>query len=144
MIPVERERRAGDVIEAGLSGEKTWNVANEHLASRHGSGLVDVLATPALVAFCEETARALVDPRLPDGRTTVGTSIELRHLAPTPPGMQITVLAKLREVDGRRLRFDVEVRDEVEPIGRGTHERFIVDLDRFQRRIAEKSDSGGH
>ena len=129
------------MIEAGLSGERTWIVADEHLASRYGSGQVDVLATPALIAFCEETARTLVDPRLPDGRTTVGTSIELQHLAASPPGMRITVVARLSEVDGRRLRFDIEARDDVEPIGRGAHERFIVDLDRFERRIAEKTAS---
>ena len=129
------------MIEPGRTHERTWIVGEDHLASRYGSGLVDVLATPVLVAFCEETARQAVEPCLPEGRKTVGTSIDLTHTAPTPAGMRVTVVARLTEVSGRRLRFEVEAHDEVEPIGHGRHDRFIIDADRFEARIAEKASS---
>jgi len=122
----------------GLSNETTRLVEERHLASAWGSGLAPVLATPALVAFCEECARLAVDPLLPAGQQTVGTRIDIRHLAATPPGMQVTVRAELVEVDGRRLRFRVEAWDAVEKIGEAEHERFIIDAARFQQRVAEK------
>ena len=116
----------------------TWTVAREHLASAFGSGLVDVLATPVLVGFCEEAARTLVDSALDAGQKTVGTRISLDHLAATPLGMAVTVTATLVEVDRRKLRFEIEVRDAVELVGRATHERFVIDAARFEERIAEK------
>jgi len=129
------------LIEPGLTNERTWTITEDHLASRYGSGLVDVLATPVLVAFCEETARGAVDPLLPEGETSVGTAIDLTHTAPTPPGLLVTVTARLTAVDGRRLTFEVEARDGVEPIGRARHERAIVERERFERRVAEKADA---
>ena len=127
------------MIEIGTTNEMTWTVGREHLASAFGSGLVDVLATPVLVGFCEECARTMVDPHLPSGQKTVGTSIRLDHLAATPPGMRVTVTAKLAEIDRRRLRFEIEAQDEVELVGRATHERFIIDSDRFEQRLREKT-----
>jgi len=126
------------MIEPGLTNEKSWLIDERHLASAFGSGLVDVLATPVLVGFCEETARSAVDPRLAEGQKTVGTSIALRHTAATPPGMRVTVRAVLVEVNGRRLRFRIEAHDETEPIGEAEHERYIIDAERFERRVAEK------
>ena len=127
------------MLEAGLKNEKTWLVAKEHLASAFGSGLVDVLATPVLVGLCEECSRAAVDPLLGEGEKTVGSSISLRHLAATPPGMHVTVKSELVEVEGRRLRFKIEAFDEVERIAEADHERFVIDVERFDRRIAEKA-----
>jgi len=127
------------MIEIGTTNERTWTVAPEHLASAFGSGLVDVLATPVLVGFCEECARTMVDPHLPPGRKTVGTSVSLEHLAATPLGMRVTVTATLVEIHERGLRFEIDARDEVEPVGRATHERFIIDADRFEERIREKA-----
>lgn len=127
------------MIEVGTTNEMTWTVEREHLASAFGSGLVEVLATPVLVGFCEECARTMVDRLLPPGRKTVGTSIRLDHLAATPLGMRVTVTATLVEIDRRRLRFEIEARDEVEPVGRATHERFVIDSDRFEQRIREKT-----
>jgi fluoroacetyl-CoA thioesterase len=124
--------------EVGASHTLSWTVEAKHLARELGSGLADVLATPALVAFCEETARTLIDPALPDGQTTVGTMIELTHTAPTPPGMQVRVTARLASVDGRRLRFDLEASDEVEPIGTGAHVRYVVEESAFGERAARK------
>jgi len=131
------------MIEPGLSSEKTWVVRPEHLASRYGSGLVDVLATPVLVGFCEECCRRTVEPLLGKGEKTVGTSISLRHLAATPAGMRVSVRASLEGVDRRRLSFRVEAWDEVEKVAEAEHERFIIDSDRFLRRIAEKAGTVG-
>jgi len=126
------------MIEPGLTNERTWLIDEKHLASAFGSGLVDVLATPVLVGFCEQTARTAVDPLLGEGQKTVGTSITLRHTAATPLGMKVTVRATLVEVEQRHLRFEIEVRDEQEQIAKAQHERFIIDTERFERRIAEK------
>jgi len=126
------------MIEVGMTHQKAWVVADEHLASRYGSGLVDALATPVLVGLCEECARMMVEPHLAQGQKTVGTAIQLDHLAATPPGLRVIVTAKLVEIDRTRLRFDVEARDEIEPIARASHERFIIDTARFERRIQEK------
>jgi predicted thioesterase len=118
--------------------KRSYIVEDEHLASRFGSGLVDVLSTPALVGFCEETARLSVDAALRPGEQTVGASIALQHLAPTPPGWEVTVRAELTEVNGRRLRFVVEASDEAELIARGEHVRVIVNGARFTRRVRDK------
>jgi len=127
------------MIEIGTTDERTWTVGHEHLASAFGSGLVNVLATPVLVGFCEETARRMVEPHLPPGQKTVGTSIRLDHLAATPPGMRVTLRATLVEIDRRRLRFEIEARDELELVARATHERYVIDADRFERRMREKA-----
>jgi len=127
------------VIKPGLINEKTWLVKKEHLASAFGSGLVDVLATPVLVGFCEECARLMAEPLLKEGQKTVGMSINLHHLAATPPGMHVTVKAELVKVDKRRLSFRIVVWDEQERVGEAEHERFIIDADRFEQRIKEKA-----
>jgi predicted thioesterase len=80
-----------------------------------------------------------VDPLLPEGQRTVGTAIQLRHLAATPVGMEVTIHSELVKVDGRRLRYRVQARDEIELIADAEHERFIVDAERFEKRIAEKA-----
>jgi len=96
-----------------------------------------------LLAFCEETARSTVDLRLPEGQATVGTYLEFRHTAATPPGVRVTVTARLIDVDGRRLRFKLSASDSIEEIGRGTHERFIVELDRFLAKVSRKAELDG-
>jgi predicted thioesterase len=124
-------------IEPGLTNEMVWRVEDRHLASAWGSGLADVLATPALVAFCEGCARRAVDSLLPPGQQTVGTSINLRHLAATPPRMQVTVRSELVDVDGRRLRFKIEARDAFDLVGEAEHERYVIDVKRFEKRLAD-------
>ncbi len=126
-------------ITPGLTNEMVYLVEERHLACTWGSGLAAVLATPALVAFCEACSRLAVGPLLPEGQQTVGVWISVRHLAAPPPGMRVTVQAELIEVEGRRLRFSVEAWDEVERVGEAEHERFIVDVARFERRIQEKA-----
>ena len=126
------------MVDVGTKRTQTWVVGKEHLASAFGSGLVDVLATPVLVGFCEECARGLVDPTLPIGQKTVGTSISLEHLAATPAGMKVTVTAELVAIDRRRLSFRIEARDEVERIGQATHDRFVIDEARFAAAVEAK------
>jgi predicted thioesterase len=129
------------MVEVGTRRSQTWLVGKEHLASAFGSGLVDVLATPVLVGFCEDCARTMVDPQLPAGQKTVGTSVSLEHVAATPLGMRVTVTAELLDIDRRRLSFRIEAHDEVELVGRGTHERFIIDEARFLTAIDAKREA---
>ncbi len=129
------------MVDVGTKRSQSWIVTREHLASAFGSGLVDVLATPVLVGFCEECARQMIDPGLPTGQKTVGTVISLEHLAATPPGTRVTVTAELVAVDRRRLSFSLEARDEVELVGRATHERFVIDEARFAASVDAKRES---
>lgn len=130
------------MLKVGLRKEMKWVVKAEHLASALGSGLVEVLATPVLVGFCEECARLMVEPLLSTGQKTVGTHIDLHHLAATPVGMRVNVRAELVEINDKLLRFHVEAWDEVERICRAKHERSIIDARRFERGIAGKSGCG--
>ena len=125
-------------LTPGLFNEITRVVGADHLANRWGSGLAAVLATPVLVAFSEECARLAVDDMLADGQQTVGSWIDLRHLAATPPGMTVTVRAELTRVEGRRLLFQIVAWDEQETVAEGQHERFVIDVDRFQKRLIDK------
>ncbi len=125
-------------IQPGLQGTSELVVGREHTARHLGSGGVDVLATPELVRQMERAAVAAVERLLPEGWATVGARIAVEHLAPTPVGMRVEARAELLAVDGRRLTFAVEVRDECELVGRGTHERVAVDLGRFRQRLAAK------
>jgi len=127
------------MYELGSTNKLTWIVSSEHLASAFGSGLVDVLATPVLVGFCEEAARAMIDPELPDGQKTVGTMISLSHTAATPPRMKVTIRATLVAIEGRKLTFDIACADEIEPIGHCQHTRFIIDSERFEAGVTDKA-----
>jgi fluoroacetyl-CoA thioesterase len=126
-------------IQPGAVNLTEHRVEPRHLASEWGSGLADVLATPALVAFCEGCARLAVEPYLGEGQQTVGTRIDLQHIAATPPGLSVRVRAELITVDGRRLTFKLEGWDEVEKICEGEHERTIIDTDRFLARVQAKT-----
>jgi fluoroacetyl-CoA thioesterase len=127
------------MMAAGMVNERTWVVSKEHLASAFGSGLVDVLATPVLVGFCEEAARTLAEPHLPEGQKTVGTAVSLTHTAATPPGMKVTVRATLTAIEGRKLCFDIECHDEIESVGHCSHNRFVIDAARFEAGIVAKA-----
>jgi fluoroacetyl-CoA thioesterase len=125
-------------VELGLRGEEELVVEERHTASHLGSGNVFVLATPMMIALMERASVAAVDHLLPEGRLTVGTHVDVRHLAPTPLGMRVTAQSELVAVDGRRLIFHVEAFDEEEKVGEGTHQRVIVDLARFRDRVRAK------
>ncbi|BCV23403.1 thioesterase family protein [Gelria sp. Kuro-4] len=125
-------------LQPGLKAEFTAEVKAEHTAAHLGSGGVPVLATPILIAFLERASREAVQPELPEGWTTVGTLVNIRHLAATPVGLKLTARSTLTEVDGRRLVFAVEAYDDKEKVGEGVHERFIIDTERFLGRVEAK------
>jgi fluoroacetyl-CoA thioesterase len=125
-------------LEPGLVGESSVTVTDNMTAAALGSGNVNAFSTPALIALLEGAAIDALKDRLPEGQTTVGTMLNVRHVAATPVGMAVTARATLKEIDGRRLVFDVEAWDPVERIGEGTHERFIVDRARFEGRVLSK------
>jgi predicted thioesterase len=128
---------AGQLHE-GQTFEKTITVG-EQQAARHllAEGL-GVFSTPELIRFIEMCALEGVRPSLREGQDTVGTWVDVRHLAPTPVGMQVTARATVIQTEGRRVRFRVEVHDELEKVAEGTHERFIVDRDKQRKRLDAK------
>lgn len=114
----------------------------EHMTARMmGSGTLDVFATPSMIALIEETAWHSVAPHLESGMATVGTLLNVAHVAPTPVGMTVKCDTELTEVDGRRLVFSVTVSDECGEIGRGTHERFIINEEKFQKKADTKKEA---
>jgi fluoroacetyl-CoA thioesterase len=129
----------GMPIEPGLVGEINIAVSeNETARASGGETLPPVLSTPRLISYLERTAHEAILPFLAPGQTSVGASVNVRHMAATPIGMRVHFRAELLEVDGRRLKFKVDAWDEVEKIAEGEHERFIIDKARFDQRLAQK------
>ncbi len=126
-------------LAPGLSAEARFAVTADRTAPHVGSGDVSVLATPWMAAFVEETCRKLVQPYLKPGETTVGVMIALRHLAPTPVGQQVRVRVEVTQVEGRRMGFSAQVWDAEELVGEGSHERAVVDVERFLERVRAKT-----
>jgi fluoroacetyl-CoA thioesterase len=127
-----------DTIEVGMKINAEQQVTEARVAAHLGSGSLQVYATPAMVTFIEHTCRQLIEPLLPTGQTTVGTMIQVEHLAPTPLGATVQIEASVIEIEGRRVVFQAEIRDERELIGRAHHERFIIDEGRFMERVQSK------
>jgi fluoroacetyl-CoA thioesterase len=125
-------------LRPGLTGEAETVVTHENTAEAVGSGGVLVFSTPMMLALMEMAAWNATQPLLAENETTVGVGVNIRHLAATPLGMRVRAVATLEQVDGRKLRFRVEAFDEVEKIGEGTHERAIVQLDKFLARSQAK------
>ena len=126
------------MINIGVKGHMQIEVTKNLLAKNVGSGALDVFATPAMIALIEETAWKSVAPALDFGTTTVGISLSIEHTAPTPLGMIVTCDTELVAVDGKKLTFNAVVSDEKGEIGRGTHERFIVEAESFQAKADSK------
>ena len=125
-------------FERGLIGEARSVVTEKDTAAHLGSGTVPVFGTPALVGLMEAAAVQALADFLPAGQTSVGAGIDVRHLAPTPVGMQVCARAELVGSEGRRLSFRIEAWDEIERIGEATHERIIIDAERFVTRASAK------
>jgi fluoroacetyl-CoA thioesterase len=125
-------------LSRGEEFEKTITVKYKDTAAAYGSGNVEVLATPAMISLMEGTALEGVQPFLANDYTTVGTDICVKHVKATPVGMKVTCKAVLKDVEGARLSFDVEVRDEEGITGYGTHQRFIVHLPEFMAKVGKK------
>ena len=125
-------------LQEGLTGSIEFIVDDEHTAKEIGSGTLEVLATPAMIAMLEKAAWTTVQPYLEEGFGTVGTLMNVTHEAPTPIGMKVEGIAKLVGTDERKLVFEVDAYDEKGHIGGGTHERYIVQNDRFQSKADAK------
>lgn len=126
-------------MELGKTHSVTLTVDESKLACNVGSGSVQVYATPMMIALIENCAAACVQDELPEGDTTVGTLINVSHVAATPVGMKVTATATLTAVDGRMLTFHVKAEDECGLIGEGEHQRVIVHTDKFNAKAASKA-----
>lgn len=131
------ERR---MLEVGIKGHQEMTVTDEFTAKAMGSGVMDVFATPAMLALMEKTAFTSVADYLSPGCGTVGTKVDIEHVASSPVGMKITCDSELTAVEGRKLIFRVEAYDEKGLIGRGTHERFLVESQKFQEKTDRKME----
>ena len=125
-------------LRIGLAGSAELLVGEEHTAPRVGSGRVHVLATPVMINLIEAAALAAVEHLLAPGYQSLGTLLNVRHIAATPVGMRVRATAEVVRIDGRTLAFRVEARDERDLIGDGAHERMIVNVERFDKRVQEK------
>jgi fluoroacetyl-CoA thioesterase len=126
-------------IEPGLVNETQIIVQEEDTARASGGAtLPPVLSTPKMISYLERTAHGALLPFLAEGQSTVGTVVNIRHLAATPVGMTVRFCAEVLAVEGRRVQFKLQAWDEVEKIAEGEHERFIMDVSRFMDRLAKK------
>ena len=125
-------------LELGITGSASCIVTEADTAKAVGSGGVDVMSTPRLVALMENAAKDSVANCLEEGMTTVGTALNIQHMAATPVGMKCTAESKLIEIDRRRLVFSVKAWDEKELVGEGAHERFIVNSEKFFNKCNSK------
>lgn len=125
-------------LKPGLRGEAGLLVSEEHTAPRVGSGAVHVLATPVMINLIEAAALDAAERRLPPGYQSLGTLLNVRHLAATPVGMRVRAVATVERIDGRTIYFKVQAHDERELIGEGTHERVVVNVAKFDQRVQRK------
>lgn len=126
-------------IQPGLRNEIDYKVEDEHTAAHLGSGTLRVLATPAMILFMERIARLLLDEHLPEGFTSVGVHVDIRHLAPSPAGSVVSVRCEVLKVKGWEVYLSAKARDKIESIGEGTHKRVVIDKSRFFKRVEAKS-----
>ena len=125
-------------LEPGLEGVVDADVGDDMTAAALGSGDVTVLGTPSVLALVERAACRAIEGRLDDGQTSVGSTVELRHTAPTPAGAPVRAVARLIDVDGRNLAFEFEVTDRRGTVASGRHRRVIVGREAFLRSAAER------
>jgi len=125
-------------LKPGLVGRATLLVSEEHTAPRVGSGRVHVLATPVMINLVEAAALSAIEHLLPAGHQSLGTLLNVRHIAATPVGMRVAATAEVIAVEDRLIRFRVEARDEKDLIGDGTHERVVVNVAKFDERVRRK------
>lgn len=126
-------------IQPGATGTAEMVVGTNDTAPRVGTGRISVLATPVMINLMEEAALAAIEHLLPEGSQSLGTRIDVTHIAATPIGMKVTATAKVLSVEGRQIQFAIDARDETDLIGEGQHDRVVVNVARFEARIAEKA-----
>ena len=125
--------------DVGQGAANSVTVAEEHFASKVFPGAPDVFSTPSLGALVEATAAAWLQERIGPNEMSVGIQLVINHTAATPPGLAVFVQVNVAAVDGRRIDFEWTARDDREDVGHGTHQRFIVDRERFNQRMAQKA-----
>lgn len=128
-------------VPVGTAGTVRLIVATEHTAPRVGSGAIAVLATPVMINLIEAAALAACEHLLPAGHQTLGTRLDVSHTAATPVGGLVTATARVIAVEGREIAFQVEVRDDLDVIGGGTHTRVIVNVEKFEARVQRKAEA---
>ena len=129
------------LLKPGIEAQKTETVTAKNTADSYGSGGLNVYATPAMIALMEGAAFSAVEPFMPQGWSTVGTELEIRHISATPAGIKVNARAELVGVDGRTLSFKVEAFDEAGKIGEGLHKRAIVEIGKFIAKAESKKPS---
>jgi predicted thioesterase len=127
-----------ELILPGMGGERSFQVEEQYTAAHLGSGSLRVLATPSMILFMERAAHSLLAQRLPEGYSSVGILVDVRHLAPTPLGANVRITCEVLEVDGLRVTFNVQAWDEQEKVGEGRHQRAVINKERFLRRVESK------
>ena len=125
-------------LQPGLAGRAELLVGEEHTAPRIGSGRVHVLATPVLINLFEAAALAAIERHLAPGYQSLGTVLNVRHVAATPVGMKVFAEARVVRVEGRTVHFFVRAEDAKELIGDGEHQRVVVNVAKFDQRVARK------
>ena len=129
------------MIQVGQSATATVTVTESNIAKTMKSGSLEVFATPAMCALMEEAAQAAVQPELNDDEGTVGISLSISHDAPSPMGTTITATATVTAVEGRKISFAIEASDGVGIIGKGTHERFVINNEKFMTKVSARKAS---
>ena len=129
------------MIQVGQSATATVTVTESNIAKTMKSGSLEVFATPAMCALMEEAAQTAVQPELNDGEGTVGISLSISHDAPSPMGTTITATAKVTAVEGRKISFNIEASDGVGIIGKGSHERFVINNENFMTKVGARKAS---
>lgn len=119
----------------GIKGEIQITVKKEETAAAYGSGLVEVFATPAMIALMEKTCLQSVLKYLPEGINTVGTEVHIKHIKATPVGKKVHCFSVLQNIEGKKLVFSVEAFDEEGKIGEGTHTRYLIDVKSFMEKL---------
>lgn len=125
-------------IPSGIQGSASLVVGDEHTAPCIGSGQIHVLATPVMINLFEAAALAACEHLLPPGHQSLGTHLDVTHIAATPVGMRVTAVAEVLAVEGRTIKFRLKAEDERDVIGEGLHERVVVNVAKFDLRVREK------
>lgn len=126
------------MVEVGIKGRQETVVTTANVATNVGSGKVKVFATPMMISLIEKAACLSIEAYLEPGQSSVGTHIDVSHCAATPMGMTVWAETEVIEIDRRRVTFSVKAYDERGLIGEGTHERFIIDVEKFQAKAESK------
>ena len=129
------------MVSAGQTATATVTVTESNIAKTMKSGSLDVVATPAMCALMEEADQAAVQPYLEEGEGTVGIALSITHEAPTPLGATVTAKAIVSAVEGRKITFDIEASDGIGIIGRGTHERFVINNEKFMAKVHSRANA---